>query len=617
MERNLNRLTRNAAGHTYKNGDLLFGEAGGALLGVSTDRHAVTVGGSRAGKGVGVIIPNLRLWPHSALVIDPKGEAATATASDRQKMGQAVHVLDPFGRARIPDSLRATYNPLDALNINTATIKEDIETIADGIVMRADASASHWDDNAAALIAGMIAYVLASDSFKTGERNLLTVRSFLRDKGRLKDAYHGMSSIDATSPIADLARAGARVMEAEESEYFFSNAEKNTRWLDSRPMQDALKVSTFSLRELKESKATVFLVLPSNYLGQHGRFLRLFVRCGIDAMAQPMPDGSDQGERCLFLLDEFAALGFINEIATSAGLMGGYGLHLWPFLQDVGQLQKLYGREGAETFFGNADLHQFFGNMDGLTLELISRRLGVHDETDLPPEPPQAGVTGILDHFDGRTATPSQWLAQGIGRQQYDETNKLGQLYDRTAGRLIGRPRFSPEQIAEAVRKPAPKEIAVGQICFTHGLKPIYCKLAPFWKLDELSQTNEPDFSGLVDPETDLDRVKRENQAREENRERNFQETLKEDAKRGARRNLKYHYRNQEIELVAATVMIPFLAYCAVIIVAIFVPSLQFWFWPILIISEIGVTIHLFRKWKHHIWSKRRTLHTARTGIYQ
>ena len=45
----------------------------------------------------------------------------------------------------------------------------------------------------------------------------------------------------------------------------------------------------------------------------------------------------------LFLLDEFAALGRLEAVERAMGLMAGYGLQLWPILQDLSQLRALYG----------------------------------------------------------------------------------------------------------------------------------------------------------------------------------------------------------------------------------------------------------------------------------
>lgn len=59
---------------------LLLGELYGHLIGLEDDRHIITVAGSRSGKGVSMIIPNLLFYRGSVLVIDPKGELASITA---------------------------------------------------------------------------------------------------------------------------------------------------------------------------------------------------------------------------------------------------------------------------------------------------------------------------------------------------------------------------------------------------------------------------------------------------------------------------------------------------------------------------------------------------------
>ena len=66
-------------------GGLLLGRRAGRLIGWNDDRHILTMAGSRAGKGVSLIVPNLLLYPGSALVIDPKGENARITAGRRGK----------------------------------------------------------------------------------------------------------------------------------------------------------------------------------------------------------------------------------------------------------------------------------------------------------------------------------------------------------------------------------------------------------------------------------------------------------------------------------------------------------------------------------------------------
>ena len=77
----------------------------------------------------------------------------------------------------------------------------------------------------------------------------------------------------------------------------------------------------------------------------------------------------------LFLLDEFAALGRLEPVERAMGLMAGYGLQLWPILQDMHQLRALYG-ERAGTFLSNAGVVQTFGVNDHTTADMLSRTIG-------------------------------------------------------------------------------------------------------------------------------------------------------------------------------------------------------------------------------------------------
>ncbi len=65
----------------------------------------------------------------------------------------------------------------------------------------------------------------------------------------------------------------------------------------------------------------------------------------------------------------------MRQVEAAAGQIAGFGVKLWPILQDLTQLKRDY-KEGWETFMGNAGVLQFFGNNDVSTLELISKRLG-------------------------------------------------------------------------------------------------------------------------------------------------------------------------------------------------------------------------------------------------
>jgi type IV secretion system protein VirD4 len=124
--------------------------------------------------------------------------------------------------------------------------------------------------------------------------------------------------------------------------------------------------------DLKRAHETVFLVLPPDRLSAYSRWLRLLVTQSLVDMART-PDKPDQP--VLYLLDEFAALGYLAPVERAMGLMAGYGVQLWPILQDIHQLQATYGKR-AGTFFSNAGVLQVFGVNEQDSARLVSDLLG-------------------------------------------------------------------------------------------------------------------------------------------------------------------------------------------------------------------------------------------------
>lgn len=448
--------------YRFKAGDIFLGvDDQGQEIGLETERHAITVAGAGSGKGAAIIIPNLLRWPHAALCIDPKGENAERTYQAREAMGQTVGVLDPFHAADVPERLRVSINVLSGIDPASRTARGDVETIADGLVKRADPRHAQWDDGAAAVLAGVIAYVLA-DPPPEGASLPLIRRVLLQGKDDLYADAQRMLACDACGGLARA--AGATIMAALESDKgmekdFLGGARRHSAWLDDPAIADVLAASSFNLAALKNGKGTLYLVLPPHYIDSKAAFLRLFVRSALNTMAA---GGSGKGGRCLFLLDEFYALGKLDIVAKAAGLMRSYGVSLFPFLQDLGQLQELYGVKGAETFFGNADAHVFFGNSDTVTLQYVSDRIGRLTPDEITTSLPAAPWSRSND-FDSR-------------RYQDEQAAYSHQM------RRAGQPRLTPAEVAALVGKGHGANVARSMVVFGKSGESLNLHLAPYFR---------------------------------------------------------------------------------------------------------------------------------------
>jgi len=396
------RLAQNKAG-------LLLGRDtdSGKLLRYAGPAHLLTMAPTRTGKGVGTIIPNLLTLDRAVICIDPKGENARIAARARERFGQ-VHILDPFAVTGRPS---AAFNPLAGLDPHSLDVAEEAASLADALVYDApgEAGEAHWNEEAKALIAGLILFTIAEEPAEG--RSLATLRDHLT---AAPDAFMALlARMQGTMAAGGLiARAANRHLgkDRREAAGVLSAAQRHTHFLDSPRMTAALSRSDFAFGELKVRAATVFLVLPPDRLGAYARWLRLMVTQSLQDMARnparpPAP--------VLYLLDEFAALGHLAPVERAMGLMAGYGVQLWPILQDIHQLRATYGPR-AGTFLSNAGVLQVFGVNDHDSARLVSDLLGQETKVfETTSRDPNGGWGGdrltFSEHHTGRALlTPDE-----------------------------------------------------------------------------------------------------------------------------------------------------------------------------------------------------------------
>ena len=357
----------------------------GRVLRYDGPAHLITLAPTRAGKGVGTVIPNLLAAERSVLVIDPKGENARIAGAARRRFGD-LHVLDPFEVSGMPSS---AYNPLDRLTPDSLDLGEDAASLTEALVMDppGQVSEAHWNEEAKAILGGLIMFCVCHE--ERHRRSLATVREYLTlPPDRLRALLELMQDSDAAGGL--IARAANRFLGKADREAasVMSNAQRHTHFLDSPRIAKVLSRSDFHFSDLRHRITSVFLVLPPNRMDAYSRWLRLLVSQALQDIARDaevsatlaVPVGARTPSQrlktpTLFLLDEFAALGRLEAVERAMGLMAGYGLQLWPILQDMSQLKDLYG-ERAGTFIANAGVQQVFGVNDFETAKWLSQMMG-------------------------------------------------------------------------------------------------------------------------------------------------------------------------------------------------------------------------------------------------
>ncbi|MGL1931800.1 MAG: type IV secretory system conjugative DNA transfer family protein [Desulfotalea sp.] len=352
---------------------------------VEVDSHLLTIGGSRSGKTVGQVIPNLLWAKGSSFVIDPKGEIAWNTAEYLRGIGKKVLILDPFqevnrhyGKKVSVVECIARYNPLSEINATDLDYAGKITYITTSLIL-VEGKDPHWGNSAQELIAGLIAYVVETPS---EEKSL----------GRVKELLSGdVPGIIAIAKIIvenkgdypqnSLARmklsryAGLNPNNGNTEKYsIVSTCLSQLRFLDTPEIRDSLSSSDFSFTELVRSSVdtVVFLVLPPTKLESYNRWLRLMISMAIEGVTSV---GCSMERPVTFYLDEFGTIGKLPAIAQAVGLMAGRGIRLWFFIQSLSNLKCDYPSEWSK-FIGNSSAISVLKVGDDETAQYISNLLG-------------------------------------------------------------------------------------------------------------------------------------------------------------------------------------------------------------------------------------------------
>lgn len=370
--------------------------------------HVMTCAPTGSGKGIGAVIPNLLEYPGSALVLDIKGENYAVTGQAREAMGHKVYVLDPFGVTDRADA----FNWLAMLDVNSPDVVAQASGLADMLVV-SEKAGDHWDETAKELLRGLLVHVasLPADRAHMGElRRLITgpadeLDALLVDMAA-SDVGYGVVARAANAFLAKADKERSGVL---------SSVIRHTAFLDDPRVAASLRRSSFDLSRIKTERMTIFVVIPPARLAANTRYMRGFIGLAFEALTRTADKPAD---RVAFFLDEFAQLGYMKPIEDAVGLLRGYGVAFWFFLQDLSQLKAVYPK--WQTFLANS-AQQYFGTNDFDTAKYISDMLGQstiqystegHSRQDAKPL--GGSSTSDSQHYHGRNLlTPDEVIRLG------------------------------------------------------------------------------------------------------------------------------------------------------------------------------------------------------------
>lgn len=352
---------------------IIVGQKSGRYLVFGGTEHVLLEAPTRAGKGVGVVIPNLLSWADSVVVLDVKRENWDITAGFRARHGQAVHLFDPLD----PEGRSARYNPLSFIDrLDDTEVVNELQKIGGMLFPAPEKADPFWAEAARAAFVGVGALVAANPALP------FTIGEIYR---RLTS---GDPKVELPKVVEEAKERGQRLSQACVSALSdFTSASDNTfsgikqtitsklnLWLN--PYVDAATSETdFDLRQVRRERISIYLGVSPDNIDRIAPVYNLFLQQLIDLNTRELPTTGGQVP-VLILLDEFARLGKAPVIASAFSYVAGYGLRLLPVIQSRSQPRGIYGADVTDEIIANCGLEVVFTPKELRVANELSERLG-------------------------------------------------------------------------------------------------------------------------------------------------------------------------------------------------------------------------------------------------
>jgi type IV secretion system protein VirD4 len=347
------------------------------------------------------VVPTLLATPHSALVIDVKGELADGdprhgfpgTAGFRETRG-------PVARFRPTQSDSVRFNPLFEIPRGADEVRA-AQNLTDVLFGAHEdrQSKDFWLRSASNLVAPVILHVLYAEPLE--RKTLAVVREKLRNMAATAEEMR--RTLHRKNPTTGQAEVHPEVLHAAES---FLSAEERMRsgvqataesmfGLFADPLIAAnTATSDFRISDLMcgDRPVTLYLQPPSSDLQRLMPLLRLVVdMTGRTLMeSQTEVGGREKRHRLVLVLDEFPMLGRMDFFETMMGAMAGYGLKAYLVCQSPNHIARAYGRDNV--IIDNCGIVTSFSATDGESAKRIADMAGEvwevrESETQKKPRP--------------------------------------------------------------------------------------------------------------------------------------------------------------------------------------------------------------------------------------
>lgn len=420
--------------------------------------HIMAFAPTRSGKGVGLVLPTLLAWRHSAIILDIKGENYALTAGWRSEHANNICLkFDPTA----PEGQTVKYNALEEIRVGTEYETADLQNVTMMIVdPEGKGLVDYWQKSSFSFLNGLILYAIERHHNKeTAYPNLSMIYETLNGED-IQSLLEKMAKSD-NKIVKIVAREMLNKAEQELSGVVGSAASYLNLYVDPIVSRNTA-YSEFKIDQLMNSEKPVslYLVIKPSDKDRLMPLVRLVLNQILRKLVEKIEfeDGQTKAtykHRLLLMLDEFTSLGKLEIFQESLAYMAGYGIKSYIIIQDTTQLYNAYTKD--ESIMSNCHIRIAYAPNKVETAELLSK---------------MAGTTTVTKSF---TTTSGNRISVMLG--QVSESMQE-----------VSRPLLTPD---ECMRLQGPIKDSKGRIeeggdmlIFIAGQAPIYGKQILFFKDD-------------------------------------------------------------------------------------------------------------------------------------
>ncbi len=362
------------------------------------DVHALMIGSAGTGKTAYWLYPNLELACASGtsfLTTDTKGDLARSYAEIACKFyGYDVSIIDLRNPLRSDGDNLLTLVNRYADSYKKSKDQQDIsraetyaKIISKTIIMGSEDSSTYGQnaffyDAAEGVLTATI--LLVSMFGEQGTRHIISVYKLMQQLLEPADQTNGtnrfqelMTHMPDDHKIKWFAGAALSGSEKTIDSVMSTALSRLSKFLDSEMENILCREGSMNAESLESRKSAMFIIMPEEDNSRYFMVSLLIQQLYRELLMLADRHGGRLSRRVMFFCDEFGTLPQISSAEMMFSASRSRGITLVPIIQSFAQLEKNYGREGAEIIVDNIQLTIFGGLAPhSSSTEKLSRSLG-------------------------------------------------------------------------------------------------------------------------------------------------------------------------------------------------------------------------------------------------